>query len=202
MPDLFIPSSTGMVQTSNQILTRVNGTDAFNGYVYRPVPGQLLQTRGLGQFEVEHIGTCGSLTAEVVTGPPGAARALIKLTSELTSPPRDTVQLSLDTQNRPVLTIAFQGAAIITASTPGGPALPAGATVQVRVSWNSINPLPSGQYVDFTLLNGAPVPGGMGDIPNDPWATDYMRYVRVGYGTLLADFNGTLLNFQVGDQPM
>jgi hypothetical protein len=202
MPDLFVPSSTGVVLTPDQVSPGQNGTNLFTDYVSRPVPGQILQTHGVGQFSVDHVGHRGSLTAEVITGVAGAARALVKLTSDLISPPRDTIQLSLDTQNRPVLTIAYAGASIITFTTPGGPALPAGALVQVRVVWDSMMPLPSGRHVDFNLLSGAAVPGTMGSIPAVPWDTLPMFYVRVGYGALLSDFNGTFLSIQVGEQRM
>jgi len=215
MSDLSIPSSTGLVLNTHQVYTGVtlgteedpiqysfNGTNDFTGYAHRPVPGQLLQTNGIGQFEIEHIGVRGSMTAEVITGPVGLARAIIKVTSELTSPPRDTLQISLDSSNRPVLTIAYSGASIIKISAPGGDPIPEGAYVGVRVVWDSITPLASGNHVDFTLLNGAPVPGDMGDIPTAPWPTAYKRYVRIGYGAQLYDFNGTILNLQVGDQRM
>lgn len=201
MSDPFSLSSSGLAFSPTQVLTGKSGTDAFHGYVWHPVPGQLLQTRGVGAAYVGHIGLRGSLTAEVITGAPGTARALIKVTSEIT-PPRDTVQLSLDSQNRPVLTIAYNDAATIRVSVPGGPALPAGSHVQVRVVWDSVTPLASGRHVDFTLLSGAPVPGNMGNIPTQPWPMGVLNFVGTGWGTNLGDFNGTILNLQVGDQRM
>jgi hypothetical protein len=199
MPDFSIPSSTGVVLTSTQVLSGQNGCNASVGYVWRPVPGQLLQTHGLGQFAVNHIGTRGSLTAEVIVGAAGTARAIMKLTSALANP-QDTIQLSLDTSNRPVLTIAYAGGDTITASTASGSAITVGSRVQIRAVWDSVTPLPSGSHVDFKLLSGAAVPGTMGTIPNVPWSTVPMGYVLVGYGANLSDFNGTILNLQVGDQ--
>jgi hypothetical protein len=187
MPDVYKFSPA-------QILPGSNATNVFTGYPWRPVPGQLLQTNGNGQFPVRHIGIRGSLTAEIITGAAGTARAVIKLTSALANP-QDTVQISLDTQNRPVLTIAYDGAATITATTSGGSALPAGSLVQVQAIWDSV-----AGYATFKRLNGGAVAGSMGSIPKVGWGTVPMGYVLVGYGASLAEFNGVILNLQVGDQ--
>jgi hypothetical protein len=134
----------------------------------------------------------GSLTAEVIAGAAGAAVELIKISSALANA-LETVQISLDTTNRPVLTITHGGT--MTASVPGGPAIAVGAMVQVRAVWDASKGL-----VAFTLLSGAPVPGTLGALPTAPWTTGPMPYVLVGYGASLAAFNGTILSLQVGDQ--
>lgn len=199
MPHFAISSSTGVVLTPDHVFSGQNGTNVSVGYASRPVPGQLLQTRGMGEFSVSHIGVRGSLTAEVIVGASGTAREVMKLTSALANP-QDTIQISLDTSNRPVLTVAYDGGAVITASVPSGSAIAAGGRVHVRAVWDSVRPLASGNHIDFKLLSGAAVPGTMGTLPTGPWLTVPMGYVLVGYGASLADFNGTILSLQVGDQ--
>lgn len=197
--DFAITSSTGALLPPAQVLSGQNGSDVSEGYVSRPVPGQLLLTRGRGQFAVDHIGVRGSLTAEVLVGAAGTAREIMKVTSAATGA-SDTVQISIDTSNRPVLTISY--GSTITATVPSGAALAAGTRVSVRAVWDSVTPLASGNHVDWKTLDGSAVPGTMGSIPVAPYATIYMGYVLVGFGTSLGDFNGTILNLQVGDQRM
>lgn len=190
MPAPINLSPTGIALDPTEVLTGENGTDVSHGYPYRPVPGQVLHTRAIGQSRVPHVGMSGSVTAEVITGAPGSARQIIKLTS-LPVGAKDTVQISLDTQNRPVLTVAYNGT--IRASTPGGPALPAGTMVQVQATWDATR-----GHLSFLQLNGDPVPGSFTPPPG-PWKTALMSYVLVGYGVNLATFNGTILSLQVGN---
>lgn len=197
MSDFVIVSSTGALLPPTQVLSGQNGSDVSEGYVSRPVPGQLLLARGKGQYSINHIGVRGSLTAEVIVGATGTARAIMKVTSAVTGA-LDTVQLSLDTSNRPVLTISYGGT--ITATTASGSALAVGSKVSVRAVWDSVTPLASGNHVDWKALDGSTVPGTMGSIPAVPYVTTFMGYVLVGFGTSLGDFNGTILNLQVGDQ--
>jgi len=202
MPDTAsILSPTGAVFAPNWTLTGVNGTNSNPGYVSRPVPGVLLATQGLGQFQVQHGGLRGTLTAEVVTGAAGASRGLISLRDTLTSPQYE-VRVALDNQNRPTARVVVAGVSVAV-WTPVSAAIAADVPFQLRMSWDSLQPHSGfgGTYVDFAFFNGgAPGAGSWTTVPSAPFVMRAMSYVLTGFAPTLGDFNGTVRSLQVGDQ--
>jgi hypothetical protein len=194
-----ILSPTGTLLDPNLILSGVNGTNTSPGYVSRAVPGVLLASHGIGQFSVAHSGLRGTLTAEVVTGTAGSARGLVSVRSALTSAPYE-VRLALDNQNRPTAFVVVAGVSIAV-WTPVVAAVAAGVPYQLRLVWDSLNPLPSGNYVDFTAYDGS-VPGGGSwtTLPSAPFVMAPMSFALLGSGAPSSDFNGTVRSFQVGER--
>jgi len=202
MPDTAsILSPTGAVFAPNWTLTGVNGTDSNPGYVSRPVPGVLLATQGIGQFQVQHGGLRGTLTAEVVAGAVGSSRGLVSLRDTLASPQYE-VRVSLDNQNRPTARVVVAGVSVAV-WTPTSGAIAVGTPFQLRMVWDSLTQHASygGAYVDFAFFNGGvPAAGSWTTVPSAPFVMQAMSYVLTGFAPTLGDFNGTVRSFQVGDQ--
>jgi hypothetical protein len=193
-----ILSPTGTVLNPNLVLTGVNGTNTNVGYVTQPVPGTLLNTAGIGEFVVSHGGLRGTMTAEILAGATGSARALMLL-CDVAATPIFAVQITLDSTNRPGCTIISGGTAVATWS-PAAPAYAAGDQVQVRLTWDSKNTLDNGLHANFELFNGAAPGGSWSVVPSAPFAMLPMSVMLTGYAPTLGDFNGTVRRFQVGDQ--
>jgi len=202
MPDTAsILSPTGAVFAPNWPLPGVNGVNSNPGYVSRPVPGVLLATQGLGQFQIQPFGFRGTLTAEIVTGAAGTARAVLSLRDTLASPQYE-VRIALDNQNRPTARVVVAGVAVAV-WTPTSAAIAAGTPLQLRLIWDSLSPHSNfaGVYVDFELFNGSfPGLGSWTTAPSAPFVMAPMGVVLTGFAASFGDFNGAVNSLQVGTQ--
>lgn len=195
----FIISPAGYIFTTT-FGSPVNGQGSQRlGFVAPIVPGGgNTVASGLGEFTTTATGRRGTMDLSVITGAPGANRAVAFLVDH--SSPTKWIGIGLDTNNVPFALISTDGAATVLAESgaPGGP-VTAGTLLNVRLVWDSTAPVRGTSYVALAI-NG-PLAKFIVE-PGAAWTSFLPGALLLGVGGYggLSDFNGGAPFVQLSEQ--
>lgn len=201
-PGLIIASPAG-VMVRFDVMGWNQGPNAGEGSNNMGNYGPVTVCQRLGSVNVSGIGD-HTLTGLSIAGVQGALDVVFTTGTAAGSPqhvvaivdqiPTPTMYLAilLDTSNRPYAVVTNSAGSIVAQSTPTGPVIPSGISLDATLVWNSLAP-----SVTFTVgeISYAFAPN-----PSVPWASFAPNWLMVGdgFGANLA-FAGKIGNAQVGN---
>ncbi len=210
-----MPGSGMLVQT-NMLTPSVSLTQApmwlgssMASHTAIPIlPGQSFLARGTGGqslvLEPGHGprlgGKQGSIDILLTVGAVGSIRTVCFIADDLQAPTK-FLAVRVDASNRPSLEITDHLGVTVAETTPAGAVIAEGATVSIRMAWDSlhvIDPL-SGRHVTLRV-NREMVPAvDWSTSPLANWVFFQPAVIMLGGSLGDADFNGTISAVQLSD---
>lgn len=197
-PDQSLIHGAAGVMRPQHVLTGVNGTNVDPGFVVVPIPGLLVVAYRPGAQTIDHPGVRGRIEVEVIAPALGSGSTVLELVGN-----GGKIRIDMDDSNRPECAIfnSVGGATAVNSLAASGSAVPEGTRVQIRLAWDSTAPVESGEYIRFTNFKGVSYPGTWDATPTFGWTSDVLNTLRTGFGEANPDFEGTIIQAQVGILP-
>ena len=202
-PGLIIPSPAGILARFDVVgwnQTTGQGQWSNNEGQYNPptiVASHVgnVNVSGVGDHTLTNLsvgGFQGTLDVVFTTGTAGGAPQHVVALADQIPTPVAYIAILLDTSNRPYAVVTDVAGTLIAQSTAAGPVLPAGITLEAKLTWNART-----AAVSFTVGETS---YAFGTAPSAPWTSFAPSWLMVGdgFGTNLA-FAGTVGNAQTGN---
>ncbi len=200
MPNPTVTYPTGVLGSVKFSTTfPAPGTTTWGGLtVFAPMPGEAFSFEGTGGVALTArpaIGLRGTIDIKYTTGATGTARALLYLIGTAST---NYIAVTLDTANRPLLTMKDVYGTTIAATTAVGSSIPTGTKMHIRLAWDASAAISGTRFVSMTINGVSVPPANWSSNPTATWEHFNAATAEVGWTTavVLGDFNGTVERVQ------